>query len=267
MFTAESSFVGSSLGFGRCVTHSKFLGEGLAGLAGLAGLSKPVFVRIRLSERLFLVWGKTILIKFRAQRIKPLLLVMACSLMMGPEDSTFRTQASICWVRPHSVGADWSVIHPTQRGRRRELGGKQPVNLWEKNEADMESSVLKRDRGKLGGAVLSKKPIGETGRLKFTDFSLAELWWPLIDWAVAGHREKFPSFCCAELSSAVSWWRGRICHIVLEMVCAWMSLSGPLTPFGEVSLYWFFTVRKMTIFLWIAEIWVHFFFFFFFWLF
>ena len=106
MFTAESSFVGSSLGFGRCVTHSKFLGEGLAGLAGLAGLSKLVFVRIRLSERLFLVWGKTILIKFRAQRIKPLLLVMACSLMMGPEDSTFRTQASICWVRPHSVGAD-----------------------------------------------------------------------------------------------------------------------------------------------------------------
>lgn len=49
------------------------------------------------------------------------------------------------------------------------------MNLWEKNEADMESSVLKRDRGKLGGAVLSKKPIGETGRLKFTDFSLAEL--------------------------------------------------------------------------------------------
>ena len=58
MFTAESSFVGSSLGFGRRVTHSKFLGEGLAGLAGLAGLSKPVFVRLRFSERLFLVQGK-----------------------------------------------------------------------------------------------------------------------------------------------------------------------------------------------------------------
>ena len=78
MFTAESPFVGSSLGFGRRVTHSKFLGEGLA---GLAGLSKPVFVRIRLSERLFLVWGKTILIKFWAQRIKPLLLVMAYALL------------------------------------------------------------------------------------------------------------------------------------------------------------------------------------------
>ena len=47
-----------------------------------------------------------------------------------------------------------------QRDRRRELGGKQPVNLWEKNEADMEFSVLKRDRRKLGGAVLSKKYIG-----------------------------------------------------------------------------------------------------------
>lgn len=81
MFIAESPFVGSSLGFGRRVTHSKFLGEGLAGLAGLAGLSKPVFVRIRLSERLFLVWGKTILIKFWAQRIKPLLLVMAYALL------------------------------------------------------------------------------------------------------------------------------------------------------------------------------------------
>ena len=34
------------------------------------------------------------------------------------------------------------------------------MNFWEKNEADMESSVLKRDRGKLGGAVLSKKPTG-----------------------------------------------------------------------------------------------------------
>ena len=34
MFIAESPFVGSSLGFGRRVTHSKFLGEGLAGLAG-----------------------------------------------------------------------------------------------------------------------------------------------------------------------------------------------------------------------------------------
>lgn len=39
----------------------------------------------------------------------------------------------------------------------------------------MESSVLKRDRGKLGGAVLSKSPLEETGSLKFTDFSLAEL--------------------------------------------------------------------------------------------
>lgn len=64
--------------------------------------------------------------------------------MMGPEDSTFRTQASFGFVL--MVWELISVIHPKQRGRRRELGGKQPVNFWEKNEADMESSVLKRDR-------------------------------------------------------------------------------------------------------------------------
>lgn len=58
----------------------------------------------------------------------------------------------------------WELIEvlftPTQRGRKREPGGKQPVKLWEKNEAGKESSVLKRDRGKLGGTVQSKKFIG-----------------------------------------------------------------------------------------------------------
>ena len=58
------------------------------------------------------------------------------------------------------MGLGSSAKSWSQRDRRRELGGKQPANLWEKNEADMEFSVLKRDRRKLGGAVLSKKYIG-----------------------------------------------------------------------------------------------------------
>lgn len=56
MFTAESSFLVSIfLGFGRRVTHVKFLGEGLA---GLAGLSTSELFSIRLLERLFLFQGE-----------------------------------------------------------------------------------------------------------------------------------------------------------------------------------------------------------------
>ena len=149
MFTAESSFVSIFLGFGRRVTHIKFLGEGLA---GLAGLSQSELFSIRLLERLFLFQGEDSPDKISGTEDQTIFAsngVLSCDaswrLDLQNTGAHLLGQTSWCgsWLKCYSAQ------HREARGENWE--GRSLWNFGRRNEADIESSVLQRDRGSWEG--------------------------------------------------------------------------------------------------------------------